>query len=139
MSASFEEKSVWIQLAGVGFGLGAYFFFAGRLLAAGVREMPAFAALFMIAVVAMVVFLIVAHVVAAVARKPEDRDERDRLIAWRSEHNSAWLLAVGVFAAVICMVLGVENVWTANLLLLALAVSEVLGFVLRIVYYRRGV
>lgn len=138
MRASFEEKSVWIQLVAIVLGLGAYFVLAGRMLAAGVREMPAYAALFMVSVAAMVVFLVVAHVVAAVASRPESRDERDRVIAWRSEHNSSWLLAVGVLGAVVCMVLSIDNVWTANLLVLSLAMSEVLGFVLRIVYYRRG-
>ncbi len=139
MSTSFEEKSVWIQLTGMIVGLGAYFVVAGRMAAEGVRAMPAYAAVFMVAVVAMVVFLIVAYTLAALIRKPEPSDERDRLISWRSEHNSSWIAAVGILAAVTCMVFDVENVWTANVLLLSLAASEILGFVLRIVYYHRGV
>ncbi len=139
MAASFEEKSVWVQLVAMLLGLGAYFAFAAYMLAEGVRAMPAFAALFMVAVVAMVIFLVVGHLLAALTGKPEGRDERDRIIAWRAEHNSSWLIAVGVFAAVTCMIFAVENVWTANVLLLSLALSEVLGFILRIVYYRRGV
>ena len=139
MSMSFEEKSVWIQLVGMVLGLGAYFVVAGQMATSGVRAMPAYAAVFMVAVVAMVVFLIIAHILAAVIGKPEASDERDRLIAWRSEHNSSWIAAAGILAAVTCMVFGVDNVWTANILLLSLAVSEVLGFLLRIIYYRRGV
>ena len=139
MSASFEEKSVWIQLGAMSIGLAAYFVIAGRLLASGVRELSAFAALFMVAVVFMVVLMIIANVVAALTSKVEGRDERDRLIAWKAEHRSAWLTAVGVFGAVTCMVAGVANVWSANLLLLSLALSEILGFVLQIIYYRRGV
>ena len=138
MNASFEEKSVWIQLAGIVLGLGAYFVLAGRLLASGVREMPAYAALFMVAVVLMVIFLVVGHVLAAISGRREARDERDRLLTWRSEHNSSWVVATGVLAGVTLMALGVDDVWTANLLLLSLALSEVLGLVLRIVYYRRG-
>jgi len=139
MSASFEEKSVWIQLGAMTIGLGAYFVIASRMLASGVREMSAFAALFMVAVAAMVLLLIFAYAVAAMTSKVEARDERDRLIAWKAEHRSGWLTAVGVLAAVTCMVAGVESVWVANLLLLSLALSEMLGFVLQIVYYRRGV
>lgn len=139
MNVSFEEKSVWIQLVGMVIGLGIYFVIAGQMALSGVRAMPAYAAVFMVAVVGMVIFLIIAHILAAIMGKPEQSDERDRLINWRSEHNSAWVAAVGMLAAITCMVFGVENVWTANLLLLSLALSEILGFVLRLVYYRRGV
>ena len=123
MSASFEEKSVWIQLGAMTVGLGVYFVIAGRMLASGVRDVSAFAA----------------YVVAALTSKVEGRDERDRLIAWKAEHRSAWIVAVGVLGAVACMAAGIPNVWTANLLLLSLALSEIFGFVLQIVYYRRGV
>lgn len=139
MSASFEEKSVWIQLGAMTVGLGVYFVLAGRMLASGVHEVGAFAALFMVAVVFMVVLMVVAYTVTALTSKVEGRDERDRLIAWKAEHRSGWLAAVGVLGAVTCMAAGISNVWTANLLLLSLALSEVLGFVLQIVYYRRGV
>ncbi|MBX9735330.1 MAG: hypothetical protein K2X32_00250 [Phycisphaerales bacterium] len=139
MSASFEEKSVWIQLGAMTAGLGVYFAIAGRMLAAGVRDVRAFAALFMIAVVFMVVLMVIAYVTAAFTSKVEGRDERDRLISWKAEYRSAWIIAVGVLGAVTCMAAGVDNVWTANILLLSLAMSEVLGFVLQIVYYRRGV
>ncbi len=139
MSASFEEKSVWIQLGAMVIGLGAYFVIAGRMLASGVTEMRAFVPLFMVAAAVMVILMIVAYVAAGVMRTPEGRDERDRLIAWKAEHRSAWLTAAGVLAAVTCMAMGVYNVWTAHLLLLSLALAEVVGFVLQIVYYRRGV
>jgi len=138
MNPSFEEKSVIIQLAGLVVGLGAYFLTAGRLLASGVREMPAFAAVFAVAVVALVIFLIAGHILAAIGSSPEETDERDRLIAWRAEHRSSWLLGAGVLAAVALMTVGVDNVWTANLLLLALTLSEILALTLRLIDYRRG-
>jgi len=138
MGTSFEEKSIWIQLAAMVLGLGTYFVLAGKMLASGVREVPAFATLFIVASVFMVVLLAAGHIVAAIASKPEGRDERDRLISWRAEHNSSWVVAAGVCGAVTCMAFGIANVWTANLLLLCLALSEVLGYVLRLVYYRRG-
>ena len=138
MNRSFEEKSVWIQLIGMVLGLGWYFMVAGRLLAGGVKEMAAYAAIFLAATAGMVVFLVVRHIIAAVTARPEGRDERDRMFEWRAEHWSSWLVAVGVRSAVTCMVFRIDNVWTANLLLLSLAMSEMLGFVLRLVYYRRG-
>jgi len=138
MTSSFEEKSVVVQLAGLILGLGAYVVVAGRLLAAGVREMAAFAGVFGVAVVVLVVFLVAGHIVAAIAGRPEDVDERDRLIGWRAEHRASWLLGCGALGAVALMTAGVDNVWTANLLVLALALSEVLGLALRLVDYRRG-
>lgn len=139
MSASFEEKSVWIQLAGTTIGLGAYFVVAGMMYTSGVRALPAYVPLFAAAVILIVILLVIGHIIAAVTSRPEGRDERDRLIEWRAESNSAWLLAVGILGAVTAMIFSLDNVWVAHLLLLSLFVSEALGFILRLVYYRRGV
>ena len=45
------------------------------------------------------------------------------------------LLIVG---AITLMTLGVDNVWSANVLMLFLALSELLGLGLRLIAYRRG-
>ncbi|MEO1007482.1 MAG: hypothetical protein AAFX79_02855 [Planctomycetota bacterium] len=138
MNASFAEKSVWIQAAAVGLVLGAYFAIAGIMLAHGVTALPAYAPVFAIAVALLVVVLIAGHVVAVATGRPEKADERDRLVGWRAEANSGWLLGVGVLAGITLMVLGVEAVWTAHLLLASLFLSELLRFGLQILYYRRG-
>lgn len=139
MGASFEEKSVWVQLVGTVAGLGAYFVVAGRMMAAGVDALPAYVPLFIAAVVLMVVILVAGHIVAAVAGRPDDRDERDRLIGWKAESGSGWVLGVGVLAGVTALVLALKPVWIAHVLLGSLFASETLGYVLRLVYYRRGV
>jgi len=138
MNASFEEKSVWVQFAATVLVLGGYFGVAGMMMARGVTALPAYAPLFAAAVVLMVVVLTVGHIAAAVTRRPEPRDERDRLIGWRAENNSGWVLATGVLCAITAMLFGIESVLVAHLLLASLILSEVLGQVLRIVYYRRG-
>ncbi len=140
MGASFEEKSVWIQLICMVVGLGAYFVIAGRMLAAVVTVLPAYLGLFIASVVFMVVLLVVGHIVVAIAWRKNgiERDERDRLISWRAESNSGWLLATGVLCAIAAMVAGIELAWIANGLLASLFLSEMLGYVLRIVYYRGG-
>jgi hypothetical protein len=139
MNASYEEKSVWVQLVSIVVALGAYLVVAGRLLLAGVREMAAFAGLFLVSVAALVLLLIVGHALAAIGPKPEPRDERDRIIAWRSEYRSSWILSTGTLGAVTALALGLDAVWAANILILSLALAEVVGFVLRLVAYRRGV
>lgn len=138
LGASFEERSVWIQLFSMALVLGGYFFVAGQMLSQGVTALPAYAAVFTVSVILMVVVLVTGHVAVAIASRPDGRDERDRLIEWRAESNSGWVVATGVIAGIICMVVSVPNVWTAHLLLLSLFLSELLKLVLQLVYYRRG-
>lgn len=138
MNASFEEKSVRVQLIATVVGLGAYFAIAGLMIDAGVTALPAFVPLFMATVVLMVMVLVIGHALAAVLGRPEPRDERDRLISWRAESKSSWVIVAGVFTAITGMVFSVENLWIAHFLLLSVVLSQVLAFVLQIVYYRRG-
>ncbi len=138
MNTSFQEKSVWIQMVSMVVILGSYFVVAAVMLSKGLTTLPAFVPLFIAAVVLMVVVLVVGHIVVAIASRPEGRDERDRLIEWRAESNSSWVLAVGVLAAVTGLVLSTDNVWIAHLLLLSLFLSEVVRYLFQLVYYRRG-
>lgn len=138
MNASFEERSTWVQLISLVLALGGYFGVAGWMLAAGITEIAAFVPLFAVSVVLLVVLLAAGHAAAAIAAGPERRDERDRMIAWKAEGRSSWLLGVGVLAAVAGLAAKVEPTWIAHLLLLSMLASEVLNFSLRLVSYRRG-
>src|SRR6056297_3516058 len=141
MNTSFEEKSVWIQLLSLIVVFGSYFFIALRMILEGITNIKAFIPLFFIATVFLVIILIAGHIVAAIVHrkdKPDQQDERDRLIAWRSESNSAWILGTGILVAIIGLVLSVQTVWIANLLLLFLFLSEVVKALFQIFYYRRG-
>ncbi len=83
----------------------------------------------------------VSRIIDVVSRMFDTLNYRSRspvYIAWRAEHNSSWVAGLGMLLAVNCLALGVDNVWTANLLVLSLALSELLGYVLRIRYYRKG-
>lgn len=138
MSASFEEKSVWIQLAATAGVLGSYFLIAGRMYAVGVRHLVPYVPLFAVAVVALVAVLVVGHIAVVLANRPDGPDERDRLIGWRAESNSGWILAAGVILAIMGMIASYDDVVIAHLLLLSLLVSQLTAFVLQLVYYRRG-
>ena len=139
MNSSFEEKSVWIQLIAMLAVLGGYGFVASQMLSRGVTALPAYVAVFVVSVILMVVVIVAGHVAMAVAGRTDHPDERDRLIGWRAESNSGWLVATGVLAGITAMVLSVPAVWVAHLLLLSLFLSEVLKLVLQLVYYRRGI
>ena len=139
MNASFEKKSVWIQLVSMVAVLGSYFVVAALMLSTGVTAVIAFVPLFIVAVGLLVFVLVVGHIVVAIASRPDGRDERDRLIEWRAESNSSWILGAGVLAAITGLVASVHAVWIAHLLLLCMLLSEVARFIFQLVYYRRGI
>ncbi len=138
MNSSFQERVVWITLVSLLVVLGAYFVVAGFMLQAGVTQLVAYVPLFAITVVLLVASMAAASIVAAIVGRPEPADERDRLFGWRAESSSSWIVGVGVLMAITAMVLGVDNVWTAHLLLLSLLLSEVVKATLQLVFYRRG-
>jgi len=140
MNASFEERSVRITLGGLVLVFGLYFAVAGRMLTAGSTESVApFLPVFAVATGLLVLLLVVGHTLAAVAESPEDRDERDRMIAWKAENDSSWLLCVGVLAAIFGLATPIDPAWIANGLLATLFLSEVLKRALQLRYYRRGI
>ena len=138
LETSFEEKSVWIQLAGMVLVLGGYFAIAGTMLARDATTIAPFIPLFIIATILMVVVFAAGHAVAAMAGRPESRDERDRLISWRAEARSAWVLGAGVIVAIGCMAISMSTAWIANILILSMFLSQVLCLTLQIISYRRG-
>lgn len=138
MNASFEEKSVWVQLVSLVVVLGSYFAIAALMVSNGTTAMIAFVPLFIAAVVLLVVVLTVGHVVIAIAGRPDGRDERDRQIEWRAESNSSWILGAGVITAIAGLIVAVEPVWIAHLLLFSMLLAEVARFIFQIIYYRRG-
>jgi hypothetical protein len=138
LASSFEERSVWIQLIVMSLVMGGYFVDAWRMFSKKITWLPAYAFVFGLAVVLMVIFMIAGHVAVAIANRPEGRDERDRLIRWKAESRSRWVLASGVFIGIEGMVISLPGVLIAHLLLLSLFLSELLKLVLQIVDYRRG-
>ncbi len=141
MNASFEEKSVFLQLISTMAVLGGYFVVAWKMMSNGIDTLVAYVPLFAIAVILLVLVLIAGYIVIAFAgrSKSDKRDERDKLISWRAESNSGWILATGVLAGITAMILSIDNVWVAHLLLLSLLLSEVAKYSFQLIYYRRGI
>jgi|APGre2960657468_1045069.scaffolds.fasta_scaffold02290_5 hypothetical protein len=135
---SFEERSVWIQLISMLLVLSGYFYIAWQMLSQGVLEVIAYAAVFIVAGVFTGLIIAAGHIAVAIASRHHGRDERDRLIEWRAESYSGWVLAAGVLVSVTGMALSWPNAWTANLLLFSLFLAEVLKFTLQLVLHRRG-
>lgn len=138
MLPSFEERSVWVQLVGLVLAFAASSIVSGIMLARGVDTLVPFIPVFAVSVLLLIVLLAVGHVIAAVIAKPEPRDERDRLIGWRAESNSSWLLGVGVFGALVAITLQASTIWVVHALIASLYASEILKLSLQATYYRRG-
>jgi riboflavin synthase alpha subunit len=138
MHASFAEKSVWIQLISLAVGLALYVVGAGSMLLDGVSVLTAYMPVFAVAVVFIVAVNVAGHIALAVASRPDGPDERDRLIGWRTESVSSWILGAGVLIAIGGMTLSVGEVWVAHLLLLSLFLAEITKDIAQLVYYRRG-
>lgn len=138
MDTTFEEKSAWVQLISLVVILGGYFVVAGYMMSKGVQELTAYASLFAVSIVLLVIMLAAGHIIAVCFGKPEGRDERDKLIGWRAESNASWLLGGGVLIAIVGMIFHINNVWIAHLLLLSMLLSELLKLAMQLFYYRRG-
>lgn len=140
MHASFNEKSAWVTMIGLVIAGSAYFFVAGQMLAAGVTEVAPYVPVMILSTVVLVLLLVAGHVVAAIGGGADEQsDERDRLIAWRAEHHTSWLLAVVVLTAVFGLLLPVGRAWVANGLLAGLFLAEIANHATQLVLYRRGV
>jgi hypothetical protein len=139
MNASFEEKSVWIMLLSMLAAFGLYFFVAAKMLLSGITVVAPFIPLLAVAIVLLVLVVTAGHAVVAIGSRPEGRDERDRLISWRAENNSSWVLGVGVIAAIAGLAISLEPAWIANGLLMAMYISTLVKQALQLYYYRRGV
>ena len=98
--------------------------------------------LFIGAVVVLVTLEIVVHIVLAVtnlrtANKPSD--ERDKSINSKAGNIAGWVLSFCVvMIGSLAMFKDVSSVLIANLLLLALVMSQCVDYALALFYYRRG-
>lgn len=136
---TFDEKSVWIQLVATLVSLGAYAAVASTITASGDEPLDAYIPALNVAVALNVAILVAGHLLAALTGRAGERDERDRLIEWRSMSSSSWLLPTGVIAAIVALGAALDPVWIAHVLLVSLFASAVLKYALQIVYYRRGI
>ena len=109
----------------VGFRL----YFGAVLPTHAVNLMPSQMALFVLAVVLLVVLQIVGHIVIAVFDRRSETDERGRLIGLKGTRNGAWVLATGVFFALCAALLTPGNfVFTHVARVFAVPLEQVLKY-----------
>lgn len=145
MGMTFQEKSAWGLLLGI--GLVSYFYFPAAFEIAGSAPHPGrLIGVSVAGVIALIVIEAIYHAVIAGASGGDDgsMDERDVMIDMRSERNAGYVLGVGLFWLVGHIVVThsfaekepVGGLTIAVWILFALTASEVAKLILQIWYYR---
>ena len=136
----FQEKSAIVMSAILIVIYGAYFALLGLWLKSAPADEIAYQPLLVIVVVPLAILAAASHIVLAL-RDPKEAnqyDERDRLVALRSERLSGYVLALGVFVGILLAMFEVTWFWIANALMLAWVLAEIVDGVTKVVLYRRG-
>lgn len=143
MDMTFQEKSAWGLLIGI--GVVSYFYFPAAFEVAG--TVPHGAPLIAISIAGVVALIIIEgiyHAVIAGVSRSTSPDERDVLFDLKSERNAGVVLGVGLFWLVGHIIathsiedkVPVGGLSIAVWVLVALTVSEVAKLVSQIWYYR---
>ena len=141
MSMSFQEKSLWLSLAGLLLAFGGYFFSAYETVlspSAAKDVQPEQAGLFIAATVVLVTILVAGHVVIALLDRRTETDERDRSIELRGGRYGSYVLATGVFLTLCTSLTAEGNAVMAHVLLGFWVIAQGVEIVSQLVMYRRG-
>lgn len=145
MPVSFRETSAWISLISLLGVFGFYFTVVGHALGAGPIPPPAFLGEYIAAVILLVIVQVALHIIAAITTRAAGgdmdtaRDEREKLIELKSNRFGYFIILSGSVMVAGAIGLGVPGYWTANALVLSVALGELTRFFAQIVYYRMGV
>ena len=143
MDITFQEKSAWGLLIGI--GIVSYFYFPAAFdIADSVPHGAPLIAISVAGVIALVIIEAVYHAVIAAASGDEKMDERDALFCLKSERIASYALAVGLFWLIGHIIAthsieGREPVGALTIavwVIFAITVSEVTKLIAQIWYYR---
>jgi hypothetical protein len=136
MNLSFHEKSLWLMF--VSLVAGFVWYFAKALPAAGTNVMPHQVALFVLAVVGLVIMQLAGHLVIAIVDRRTQSDERDRLIELKGTRNASYVLASGVFAALCAALVTEGNFVFMHVLLGFWVLAQLVEIGSQLLLHRRG-
>jgi hypothetical protein len=137
---SYEEKGTWVYLVT---SAGAYAVYLaiilGRVLSGPVAHVP-YVSVLLWTTGASIVASIVGRVLVETASPSDSRrgDVRDREITRFGEYASRWFLVAGAAAALLMAMAKWDYFWIANVIYLGFVLWAVVGSVLKLVAYRRG-
>ncbi len=137
---SYEERGVWASLLASAVGYVAYLaIVVPRLFRTPAAHVPYLAPL-LVTTVASIFVATVVRSVLEVARPSDSSkaDARDRDIARFGAHASRWCVVGGAAAGLFMAFRQWDYFWIANVIYLGFVLWAVVGSMLRLVAYRRG-
>src|SRR6056297_1263869 len=145
-SLSFHEKSAIGTLVALWFIGIFYFHSVWDLWQAGQLQPASMTGLGTGLTILLVIVLVGYHILIAATARPQQEDERDRIIAWRAGNISGVVLGVAVIGIVVHILIGgffgnalaESPMLIANALIAAVLLATLVELVLTLVFYRRG-
>lgn len=141
MNLSFQEKSLWVVFLGLIAASGWYCYTVSESIVPtelAVDVMPDQVALFIAAVVLLIIVQIVGHIAIAVGDRRSEMDERDRLIGLKGTRNGAFVLATGAFFALSAAMMTKGNFVSSHVLLGFWVLAQLTETGSQLFLYRRG-
>ena len=137
---SYEEKGTWVYLVASAGAYGVYLVIVlGRLAGTPAAEVP-YAWVLLWTTLASVVASTVGRTLVETASSSDSRrsDVRDKEIYRFGEYASRWCLVVAAAAAFFMALAKWDYFWIANVIYLGFVLWAVVGSVIKLVAYRRG-
>ena len=137
---SYEEKGVWAYLISSASAYAAYLTIVVPRLSRVPAAQVSYVVPLLVTTVVSVVISTVVRTVLEAARPSDSRkaDVRDREIARFGEHASRWCVVGGAAVGFFMALRQWDYFWIANVIYLGFVLWAVVGSVLRLVAYRRG-
>jgi hypothetical protein len=86
--------------------------------------------------IVLIVIMAASHILLALVRQPEGKDERDTLVGWRSSRNAYFVLSCAMWGVVGLVFLGAAPVVVVYAALGAFALAELARLTSELLYYR---
>jgi hypothetical protein len=137
---SYEEKGTWVHLVVAVVVYAAYALTIGGRLAGTSAGEVEYAGTLLWAIGGSIVVGIVSRIAVEIARPSDSHrgDVRDREIGRHGDRTGNAALIAAALAALAMSLAEWEHFWVANVLYLGFVAAAVIGSVVRLVAYRRG-
>ena len=138
---SYEEKGQWVYIFSIGLTLVAYVLIVVRQAATGPLTEWDYVPTLLWTIGIGIALSIAGRIVIEIARPSETyaTDARDRDIGRFGEYVSGTVLGVGMVVPFVLTLAAFDYFWIANAMYLAFALAALIGTVVKVVAYRRGI
>ena len=137
---SYEEKGQWVYIFSIGLTLVAYVLIVVRQAATGPLTEWDYVPTLLWTIGIGIALSIAGRIVIEIARPSETyaTDARDRDIGRFGEYVSGTVLGVGMVVPFVLTLAAFDYFWIANAMYFAFALAALIGTVVKVVAYRRG-